>query len=135
VERGGVFPMCARGHQGAELHARVSRLIELAEEGPPPEITVVDRAGHSRPGYLGLLVYSWIQAYRGCRSETDRTPLEQWRPAIFAWCGMLEATLNRLDWPIGGIPAARGAAASASAWNALATLAAGAGFALRRWTG
>jgi hypothetical protein len=133
VERGGAYPMCLRGHQGAELSARVSRLIELASAGAPPEITVVDRAGQSRSAYLGLLVYSWVQAYRCCGGSADRTPLELWRPAIFAWCGMLEAALNRLDWPIGGIPAARGSAVAASVWNALSLFAAGSVFDQRRW--
>jgi len=133
IERGGVYPMCLRGHQGAELTARVARLIDLAASGPSSQITVVDRAGHSLPAYQGLLIYSWIHAYRCSREEPGRATLDEWRPAIFAWCGMLEATLNRLDWPIGGIPAARGSSAAASVWNALALFAAGAVFDQRRW--
>src|SRR3978361_219876 len=44
----------------------VIALVEplLAATAILADVCVVDRAGHSRPVYRPLLVYSWLQAYR-----------------------------------------------------------------------
>jgi len=134
VERGTIFPMCVRGSGSAELGSRLGRLAQLADQEKAGGVTVVDRAGHTRPAYLGLLLYSCIQAYRLCRDDISNLPFEQWADVLRAWGGVIEAQTSPFEWPIGGMPALRGAGAAASAWVALALYAGGLAFRDERWT-
>ena len=134
VERGTAYAMCLRGRGGAEVGSRITRLAQLAHEERSGNATIVDRAGHSRPAYLGLLIYSLVQALRLCRDSSPRTQAEGWADVLRDWCGMLEAQASPFEWPIGGIPALRGAGASGAAWIALTLHAAGSAFGDRRWT-
>ena len=133
AERGMVFPMSLGGHGGTELNARVDKLIQVANEQTIEEATVVDRAGHSRQAYPGLLVYCWLQAYRQTRLNESKRLIEHWAQPLRAWCGALEGQVNQFDWPIGGLSALRGGAATSAAWAALTLYVAGNTFSDRRW--
>jgi hypothetical protein len=75
-----------------------------------------------------LLVYCWAQAVR------QQVPqLADWKDPLGAWCRQMEAEVNRFTWPISGVPASRGASATAMAWAALAIHAASVPLAERRW--
>ena len=121
VERGSIFPMCLCGRTP---DSRVDRLIDMQ---PLVMTTVVDRAGDSRPEYLGLLIYCWLQAMRQCRDASH------WRPAIGAWCARIENELRRFELPIATAPAADGPAVLAAAWQALALWIGGVHLRERRW--
>jgi hypothetical protein len=133
VERGTVFPMCMSGHAAAGLVDRIDRLVELSSLESMDKVTVVDRAGHSRPAYPGLLVYCWAQACRMSGTQ-GKTIVDTWREPLRTWCGVLEAQVKRFEWMIGGLPALRGAGATAAAWAALALYSAGSVLADRRWS-
>ena len=117
VERGTVFPAALCGRVDANFGQQVDHLIGLANSGQLEEITTVDRAGHSRPAYPGLLVYSWSQAARLLYGKG-----EPWHGALRKWCERLVEDVEQFDWPIGGLPAKRGAEVTGAAWCALALL-------------
>src|SRR5262245_6772074 len=63
IERGVIYPMVLRNLAAVET-TLVDRLIELAGSDRLASLAVVDRAEHHRPVYEGLLIYSWLQAFR-----------------------------------------------------------------------
>src|SRR4051794_12507189 len=63
VERGVVFAQAMIDPRTPDLGSRVNRLIELSTSDRLTSMAVVDRSGHHRPVYRGLLVYSWLQAF------------------------------------------------------------------------
>ena len=132
VERGTVYPMCVSGHAATGLAGRMDRLVGLSSLESIDKVTVVDTAGHSRPAYLGLLVYCWAQSCRMCGSQ-GKTVVDSWREPLRVWCGLLEAQVNRFEWMIGGLPAMRGSGATAAAWSALALHSAASVLSDRRW--
>ena len=134
VERGTLFPMAMLGSPAADVSARTARLIESSTAVGPAALRVVDRAGHARPVYRGLLVYSWLQAYRLLYETLPRDEFGRWDEALRAWCDALEAELTATAWPEGPMPAAHGELAAAAAWAALALHAAGRLFVRDAWT-
>src|SRR4051794_23697527 len=64
VERGIMFPSLVNGSWSLERAEPANRLVELSRLTELADVTIVDRSGHHRPVYRGLLVYSWLQAYR-----------------------------------------------------------------------
>jgi len=95
---------------------------------------VVDRAGHGRPAYAGLLFYSWAQTYRVCREASLKIPVESWLEPLRAWCRMLETPLMGFTWPLGGVAARRGSETVRAACAAMALYAAGGVLGEGRWT-
>lgn len=126
VERGVVFPWAmadvgeARGH----VTECVGRGIELAEEALEG-VLVVDRAGHQRAIYRGILVYAWLRAWELLRDRLPGDEAERWRVGMRPWCQVLENSLRGMDWPAGDMPAARGMAAGEACWDAMALYAGG----------
>jgi hypothetical protein len=131
VERGIVFPMALTGRSGAELQSPIERLINQSEsvplpgetarpraaEPPAPQAIVVDRAGHARRAYPGLLLYSWAQAFR---LSTRDDAVKIWRDPLRAWGRQIEEDVRGFSWPLGGLPARRGDEATEAVWGALA---------------
>src|SRR5947209_2761207 len=64
VERAIVFPSLLNGGWSAERVTPINRLVELSRLSNLQDIAIVDRSGHHRPVYRGLLIYAWLQAYR-----------------------------------------------------------------------
>ncbi|MGH7214131.1 MAG: hypothetical protein ACREIT_05150 [Tepidisphaeraceae bacterium] len=133
VERGSVF---ARGLVSQQVFepSTVERLIELAGSPELSRVVVVDRGGHHRPAYRGLLVYAWLQAYRLVYETMSASEFGRWEEALRAWCDLLEAELGAVAWPGDGMPASRGASATEAAWTALALHVAGKVFVRDAWT-
>ena len=122
VEHGLVFPqlLAAGDQEGRERAA--SLLSELP--APTSPVRVIDAAGHSRPAYLGLLVFCFARAFASCRAISSDTTDRQ-RNLIRTWCDAAESDLMAFNWPLRGVPAARGADAASAAWCALALYAGG----------
>lgn len=119
IERGIVYPMALTGRSATELQSPVERLIRSSGPGnlPSPEdIAIVDRAGHARRAYPGLLIYCWAQALRQLTAPNT----SEWAESLRRWSDRLEDELLAFTWPIGGLPAARGDAATGAVWAALA---------------
>ena len=139
VERGTVFPLALTGRlDDAAASGTVGRLIELGTQADAPyrlaALAVVDRAGHHRPAYRPLLVYSWLQAFRLVYETLPRSQFGRWEEGLRPWCDVLESTLMAAPWPAGTVPAARGGAAGEAAWAALALHVAGRVFVRDTWT-
>lgn len=119
VERGLVLPLALAAREREQLLPIAERLIDLAA-ADVKAIRVVDRAGHHRPAYRGLLVHAWRRALECV--PTDGSPhLDVSREALTRWGLALQHDAERTDW-LGpaGVPAAAGAAAAGAAWAALA---------------
>lgn len=131
VERGIVYPMAVTGQSGAPLQSPVERLIQLPEtfqspaetarpravEPPVTPTSILDRAGHARRAYPGVLIYSWAQAFR---LRLDDEAVKSWREPLRAWGRQIEQDVRAFRWPIGGLPASRGDEATEAVWGALA---------------
>ena len=117
---------------------RVERLFHLSAFPELGEIAVIDRAGHRRPAYRALLVYSALQAFRLAYETLPRAEFGRWEDGLRPWADALESELTGIDWrgQDGGpqIPAARGGDAVRAAWSALALFAAGRVFVRDAWT-
>ena len=113
--------------------AIVERLIELANSDRLASLAVVDRGGHRRPIYTGLLVYAWLQTYRIAHGTLAASTLGRWEGGLRPWCDMLESKLSNVDWPKTGMPASRGAKAAEAVWMALALFVAGKVFVRDAW--
>ena len=136
VERGLVFPRClVRRSFEADDAPAVERLIEVTRAGGDvSRLAVVDAAGHHRPAYRGLLVYSWLQAYRLVYETLPQSEFGRWEEALRAWCDLLESELGQIPLPDTGTPASRGDRATEAAWTALALHVAGKVFVRDAWT-
>lgn len=130
VERGTVLPMILHGASPAELNDVLAPA--LAAAAGAEHITVVDRAGHTRPAYAGLLVYGWAQAYRQLTGENKRAA-DAWREPLRSWCEVLAGRVREFDATIGGIPGSRGGAATGAGWAALALYAGAAALGRKEW--
>jgi hypothetical protein len=131
VERGIIFPLLLKTPAG-NLSA-VERLIEISTSDRLSSIAVVDRGGHHRPIYRGLLVYSWLRAFGLVYETLPREQFGRWEEGVRAWCDLLEAELGQTEWPTPPVPAERGLTASESAWMALALHMAGKTFVRDAW--
>jgi len=133
VERGVVFAQAMVDCRAVEQQA-VARLIELAFSDRLPDIAVVDRAGHHRPVYRGLLVYAWLQAFGMVYETLSRADFGRWEEGLRPWCDLMESELGQIDWPMHEpMPAGRGSSATESAWIALALHVAGRRFVRDAW--
>src|SRR5262249_44126851 len=99
-----------------------------------PEMAVVDRTGHHRPVYRGLLVYSWLQAFSIAYEKLPRSEFGRWEEALRVWCDLMESELGEIEIPPGPIPAARGSTATEAAWIALSLYIAGKVYVRDAWT-
>ncbi|HEY7090605.1 MAG TPA: hypothetical protein VH518_21075 [Tepidisphaeraceae bacterium] len=132
VERGIVYPMALLDPRRTEFDT-AGRLIELSVSDRLPTMAIVDRSGHHRPVYRGLLVYSWLQAFGIVYETLPRAQFGRWEEALRIWCFLLEGELGQIDWPNGPMPAGRGSSATESAWMALALHVAGKVFVRDAW--
>jgi hypothetical protein len=108
VERGVVFPDFLLDPARAAAPApAVERLIAAGSPHTIGRIIVVDRAGHCRPVYRPLLVYSWLQAFRIGYELLPRAEFGRWEEASRTWCDELESRLGEFAWPPGSATAAR----------------------------
>ncbi|WP_428937904.1 hypothetical protein [Fontivita pretiosa] len=134
VERGVVFAQAIVDARGVDQQA-AARLIELAFNDRLSSIAVVDRSGHHRPVYRGLLVYSWLQAFGLVYEMLSQTDFGRWEEGLRPWCDLLESELGQIEWPASQpMPAGRGSSATESAWIALALHVAGKRFVRDAWT-
>jgi hypothetical protein len=108
--------------------------MERAASDRLASIPIVDHAGHHRPVYTGLLIYSLLQTYRIAYEILPATTFSRWEEGLRPWCDMLESELTSIDWPETGMPASRGANASEGVWMALALFVAGKVFVRDAWT-
>ncbi|HMB94496.1 MAG TPA: hypothetical protein VKK61_00505, partial [Tepidisphaeraceae bacterium] len=132
VERGIIFPLALQ-NRSRQFDA-IERLIEVANRDRLNLIAVVDRGGHHRPVYRGLLVYSCLQTFGLIYETLPREQFGRWEEGLRAWCDLLEAELGETEWPIPPVPAERGSNASESAWMALALHIAGKIYVRDAWT-
>lgn len=115
VERGVIFCQAMIAPEAPDL-SYAERLTDPAA----PSMTVVDRCGHHRPVYRGLLVYCWLQAFNKLYERLPAYEFGRWEQAARTWCDSLEEELGLIDWPDGPIDAGRGASVTVAAWHALA---------------
>jgi hypothetical protein len=120
VERGVVYSGALNDVTRQDRSA-ADRLIELSSSPRLASLAVVDRSGHHRPVYRGLLVYSWLQAFRLLYETLPRSEFGAWENGVRAWCDLLESDLGQIEWPArdDAIPAGRGASATEAAMAAL----------------
>jgi hypothetical protein len=130
IERGVVLPQAMLGTPSAEL---IEPFFQSSVEGLG-RIAVVDRAGHHRPVYRGLLVYACLQAFRVVYETLPRSEFGRWEEGLRPWCDLLEAELGNIDLPMTGAIAGRGSRATEAAWIALALFVAGKIFVRDAWT-
>jgi hypothetical protein len=109
-------------------------LTELSASPRLSSVAVVDRTGHHRPAYRGLLVYSCLQAFSIVYETLPRSDFGRWEEGLRPWCDLLESDLGQIDSLIGPIPAGRGSTATEAAWIALALHVAGKIFIRDAWT-
>lgn len=122
VEHGLVFPQLLAVPDQEGRESALSLLSDLP--APTSPVRVIDAAGFSRPAYLGLLVYCSARAFASCRAISSQAT-ERQRNLIRTWCDAAESDLMTFNWPLRGVPAARGAEAASAAWCALAVYAGG----------
>ena len=135
VERGAVFPrFLLDPGRAAQPAPSVERLIVVGSPLTIGRIIVVDRAGHFRPVYRPLLVYSWLQAYRVGYELLPRSEFGRWEEASRTWCDELELRLGEFIWPPADAPAAQGDRIAEICWIALALQVAGKLFIRDAWT-
>lgn len=135
VERGSIYAAALRSPRlEPEDLASVEALIQLGGTSQLAEVAVVDRAGHTRQEYRGLLVYSWLQAFSIAYETLPRDQFGRWEESARAWCDRLESDLTQIELPQDAVPAARGGNASEAAMIALALHAAGKVYVRDAWT-
>lgn len=137
VERGLIYPQALTPATGIAVEGKessVERLITLSTSPNLREIAVVDRTGHHRPVYRGLLVYSWLQTFSLLYEKLSRPEFGRWEEGVRVWCDLLEAELGEIDLSPGAIPAGRGSTATEAAWIALSLQIAGKVFIRDAWT-
>ncbi len=135
VERGTVLA-AAIDDPNQDPTPLVERLLQLAEPARLADLLVVDRAGHARPAYRGLLVYACLQAFRLVYETLPRAQFGRWEEGMRQWCDDLESRLGLINWPASdrAIEAAHGATATEAAWMALALHVAGKVYVRDAWT-
>jgi hypothetical protein len=135
LERGVVFPHFLLDPSHAiQPFAAVERMIALASSQSIDRIAIVDRAGHQRPVYRPLLIYSWLQAFRLGYELLPRSEFGRWEEASRAWCDDLEFRLGEFLWPAAEAPASIGDRVTEACWIALALQVAGKVFIRDAWT-
>lgn len=136
VERGDVFAGALLNGYSPLLSQRLARLIDetLADAAELPRLIIVDRAGHRRPAYRGLLIYSWLQTYQILYESLPAAQFSLWEEPLRAWCDVLEADTSNTLIAGTGISAARGSEVACAGWNALALSVAGQMFHRDAWT-
>ena len=121
VERGAAWPVLYEMPDSAAAFAWLHPL--LATNAEPDEAVVVDRAGHRRSAYGGLLWYATFQAIRASDRVLLDTEAESSVRQIDALRTEIDAGFAALDG--GALPAAKGDAVAGLAWNCMALLAGG----------
>lgn len=135
VERGVVFADAMIDGYSQAMSERVSPLIEATLSGRGIEhVSIIDRAGHHRPAYRGLVIYAWLQTYRLLYEKLPQAEFARWEEPLRAWCDLLEYDLSNVIVSDAGIPAGQGGDAARAAWNALALAVAGKIFHRDAWT-
>lgn len=120
VEWGTVLPMAVTRVCAALLADRATEFCQISAALPAREpVSVIDRIGHPRPPYLGLLAYSGFLTDRWIRPMPPAAAAA-WEQAMRGWWGRLRAAWAAFPLPDGPIPADRGAEAVTTVWSALA---------------
>ena len=135
LERGVIFPRFLLDPGTAKFPCGpVERLFAVASPLTLERITIVDSAGHARPLYRPLLVYSWLQAFRLGYELLPRGEFGRWEEATRVWCDELEYRLGEFVWPASQVPASMGDRVAEACWIALALQVAGKVFIRDAWT-
>lgn len=141
LERGVIYPEVLLTHAWAK--SAIERMIQMGTSNDATRLArlaVVDRQGHHRPVYRGLLVYASLQAFRLGYEAIAAGEFGRWEEGLRAWAEMLEGELTRIEWPAppvveeNAIPALLGSMAADAAWMALALYSAGKVFIRDAWT-
>src|SRR5688572_16115418 len=123
-------------------------LLLGAPDNPDPahlaSFSVIDRAGHHRTHYRGLLFYAAFQTFHLAYETLPTAAFGKWEEGLRPWADMLESQLTQLDLTatsdvetesaISSIPARKGSAATDAAWQALALHVAGKLYVRDAWT-
>jgi len=138
VERGSLLASLLSTTSKPDL-ATLGRLFDLTRSPERlPDLTILDRTGHHRPVYRGLLVYAALQSFRLVYESIPRTDFGRWEEGLRPWCDLLEGQLADIDWLVdgasGAIPAGRGSTAAEACWMALALHVAGKVYVRDAWT-
>jgi hypothetical protein len=127
-------PLAMREHDPQRASVAVERLVELGLSPRLGQMVVVDAAGHHRPVYRPLLVYTWLAAYRAMYETLSTSNFGRWEEGLRGWCDLLEAELTGILWSAGPIPASQGDRIAEATWCALALHIAGKVFIRDAWT-
>ncbi len=130
IERATLFPLLSIGRAAANDFQRMN---QLASRPVPGANEVLDRLGHRRPAYRGLLVYSWLRAIDLLNDFQAEAAHDVWKPAIQSGCRRLHVEIARPQWPTGLLPATFGGTAVRAIWESLALRAAADRFAMPEW--
>ena len=125
----------------------VDLLLGAADNPDPAHLAsfiVIDRAGHHRPHYRGLLFYAAFQTFHLAYETLPTSAFGKWEEGLRPWADMIESQLTQLDLTatsdvetesaISSIPARKGSAATDAAWQALALHVAGKLYVRDAWT-
>ena len=135
VERGIVFlQFLLQPLEAAQTVEPAERLIEVSRNSMPGHLSIVDRAGHTRPVYRPLLAYCWMQAFRLGYELIPHAEFGRWEEATRAWCDDLEFRLGEFIWPASELPASSGDRVAEVCWIALTLHIAGKVFIRDAWT-
>jgi hypothetical protein len=143
VERGVAYAAAMLNPK--EPSGAIDLLLEAGDRPDPDYLAsfaVVDRNGHQRPHYRGLLFYAAFQAFQGNYETLGAGSFGKWEEGLRPWADMLEAQLTQVpplyavesgeERPV--IPASRGGVAADAAWMALALHVAGRIYIRDAWT-
>jgi hypothetical protein len=140
VERGIVYPTVLLHPADPPHNTPLDPLLKLSTDGDLTRLAsyaVIDRTGHHRPVYRGLLLYAALQSFHLAYEKLTGADFGRWEEGLRPWADLLESELTRIDWPAepaNQIPALLGAAATDAAFMALALHVAGKLYVRDAWT-
>jgi hypothetical protein len=140
VERGVVYADFLLHPADPPRNTPLDPLLKLATDADLTRLAsyaIVDRTGHHRPVYRGLLLYAAFQSFRLAYEKLTGADFGRWEEGLRPWADLLESELTRIDWPSdppNQIPALLGAAATDAAFMALALHVAGKLYVRDAWT-
>jgi hypothetical protein len=98
VERAIAYPAALLDPK--QLSTSIDLLLQAADRPDLPHLaslTVIDRTGHHRPAYRGLLLYAAFQTFRLTYETLPTSDFGKWEEGLRPWADMLESQLTGID--------------------------------------